>query len=641
MSFQDYYETALRLGWFDPCFYFDLLQSEGVSIRATEMSLFEHYATVGYTRGLSPSVRFSVARYLAEYADVADSQVDPLYHYLVRGRRERRKAFALFEWPAGVKPAGMAESRRFARSVLEAADLPVLFLCQGTGEDGLFAALGQAADIECFAIVDGEAEPNSSCFGLHELDAFGWSREQRADYLAELLAGCGDLVVVSESLATADLLEPFAVREHRTVSFLQEAPDTTASGAAIRVIRRLAHRIVAASEGLREQVSLAFAIPGADIQVVRPPSDPAPSAGWERYLEDIGACLRGLGNQGSRVRTTGSTRGRQEIADDLCVVIPSYNHRDYITAAVDSILAQSLRPGEIRIIDDGSDDGSAELVRSLARDDLGIFVETRENRGAQATINQGIAETQCPIVAVMNSDDRWHPLRVEELIGHLRRPGGADVVFSRLRFIGPRHRREPKRNWYEAGVADYNAGSPLWLALMFCNFFFTTSNLIARREEFMAIGGFSPLRYCHDLDYMLKAMSAGQTVRFEQQTLCDYRVHARNTIDEDVEQVLFEEAWIIVKTLRWTFGRIGEPELLSIAQRMNDKGLASRVLGILRVLARGGVPFDDRLAYTQPQFVEVLEHNHPRDKMQPGDLAREIARLVTAQDADPVHTVNG
>ena len=83
MSFQEYYETALRLGWFDACFYFDLLQSEGVSIRATELSLFEHYATVGYTRGLSPSVRFSVARYLAAYPDVADSQADPLYHYLV------------------------------------------------------------------------------------------------------------------------------------------------------------------------------------------------------------------------------------------------------------------------------------------------------------------------------------------------------------------------------------------------------------------------------------------------------------------------------------------------------------------------------------------------------------------------------
>lgn len=629
MSFQEYYETALRLGWFDACFYFDLLQSEGVAIRATELSLFEHYATVGYTRGLSPSVRFSVTRYLAAYRDVADSQVDPLYHYLVRGRRERRKAFALFEWPASVKLAGMAESRRFARSVLEAADLPILFLCQGTGEDGLFAALGQAADIECFAIVDGEAEPNSSCFGLRELDATGWSREQKADYLAELLAGCGDLVVVSESLATADLLEPFAVREHRTVSFLQEAPDTTASDAAIRVIRRLAHRIVAASEELRDEISGAFAIPGADIQVVRPPAEPAPSAGRERYLEAIGAGLRGLGNNGSRIRATGRTRGRQAIADDLCVVIPSYNHRDYITAAVDSILAQSLRPGEIRIIDDGSTDGSPELVRSLTSEKLGISVRTRENRGASATINEGIADTSCPIVAVMNSDDLWHPLRIEQLVGELRQGGGADVVFSRLRFTGAELRCEQKRNWYERGVADHRDGTPLWLVLMSFNLFFTTSNLIARRDKFLEAGGFGPLRYCHDLDYMLKAIVAGHKVRFVEQTLCEYRLHDRNTIDEDWAKVIFEDAWVIARFLRRSGGQLGDAERLSLAKRVCAKGLAGKVQAMLAILARDPQPFDDATLHSDPRLAGVRGH----DDVEPELFMRAMAELVPAADA--------
>jgi GT2 family glycosyltransferase len=629
MSFQDYYETALRLGWFDACFYFDLLQSEGVSIRATEVSLFEHYATVGYTRGLSPSVRFSVARYLAEYPDVADSQVDPLYHYLVRGKRERRKAFALFEWPANVNFAGTTGSRRFARSILEAGNLPVLFLCQGTGKVGLFAALGQAGDIDCFAIVDGEAEPNSSCFGLHELDAFGWSREQKADYLAELLAGCGDLVVVSDSLATADLLEPFAVREHRIVSFLQEAPDTTAPGAAIRVIRWFAHRIVASSDGLRDQISLAFTIPGADIQVVRPPAQPAPKAGWERYLEDVGACLRGLGNDGSRVRTTGTTRGRQEVADDLCVVIPSYNHRDYVMAAVDSILAQSLRPGEIRIIDDGSSDGSAELVRSLTSEKLGISVRTRENRGAGATINEGVADTTCPIVAIMNSDDLWHPLRIEQLIGELRQGGGADVVFSRLRFTGSQHRCAQKRDWYERGVADYRNGTPLWLVLMSFNLFFTTSNLIARRDKFLEVGGFGPLRYCHDLDYMLKAIVAGHRMRFVEQTLCEYRLHDRNTIDEDWAKVLFEDAWIIAKFLRRTGGQLGDAERLSVAKRVCAKGLAGRVQGMLAILARDPQPFDDATLHADPRLAGVCGH----DGVEPAVFMHNMAELVSAVDA--------
>lgn len=289
---------------------------------------------------------------------------------------------------------------------------------------------------------------------------------------------------------------------------------------------------------------------------------------------------------------TGGIPSRQ-IAEDLCVVIPSHNHEQYILAAVDSILTQSLRPREIRIIDDGSEDGSADLVRGLADAKIGIFVEARENRGAPATINQAVAETECSVIAVLNSDDRWHPLRIEQLIDSLRPGGGADVVFSRLRFVGPRERCEDKRNWYERGVADYKNGTPLWLALMFCNFFFTTSNLIARRDKFLELGGFGPFRYFHDLDYMLKAIFAGHTVRFVEKTLCEYRVHNRNTIDEDMEMLLFEEAWIVAKFLRTSFGQIGGPEERTVARRICEKGLGGRVMHILR--AAEAVQFDDEL----------------------------------------------
>ena len=388
MLFQDYYATALRQGWFDPCFYFDELQSRGMSIQNQDLSLFEHFATIGWTLGLSPSERFSVESYLSRYKDVADSRIDPLYHYLSTGQRQQRQAFPL------VAPGDQVQT--------------------------------------------GQAE--------------GLSQQDRA--------------------------------------------------------------------------------------------------------------------------------GR--VAEDLCVVIPSHNHEQFIVAALDSILAQSLRPREIRIIDDGSQDGSAELVRGLADAELGIFVEARDNRGAPATINQAVAETECPVIAVLNSDDRWHPLRIEELIGSLRPGGGADVVFSRVRFVGPRHRCEDKRSWYERGIADHKTGTPLWLALMFCNFFFTTSNLMARRDKFLELGGFGPFRYLHDLDYMLKAIFAGHKVQFVDQTLCDYRVHASNSIDESVHKVLFEEAWIVVKHLQQNLRRISEVEKLIVAQRVCDKGLATRVLGILR-----------------------------------------------------------
>jgi glycosyltransferase involved in cell wall biosynthesis len=789
MRFQEYYQAALRFGWFDPCFYFDALQSTGISLQDSGLSLFEHYATVGWKRGLSPSERFSVEGYLDRYGDVRDSRMDPLYHYLVSGQSQQRTAFPLIHdhgrsgpaasfclffdcldwvrrsagdddplealyrlayaaleflsdprqlrvrskpllvvyrpelledpqltfglWREVARRAGLgglfvaglplhldsdcalgldetigaaagpaspealrawlvaiagqapahrsppqlvfmdaldgwlkvapeadqdtepvSKLRRFALDIALSDRLPVLFLCDGDAGrvPSLIAALEQAGDIECFTLVDEEAQTGDSrrrpnTLGLSDLDGTGWSREQKVEVVAGLMRARGDLVV-SGSLATSDLLAPFAAQGHGIVSLLHElaAPIEQAKLAAVAAdideITRCAHRIVVSSQSVRKRLATACAVAGGDIQVIPP--------------KELRNCLLGLGNEGRRVRLTGSTLGRQEIADDLCVVIPSYNHRQYILAAVDSILAQSVRPKEIRIIDDGSNDGSADLVRSLVCEGLGIVVEARQNRGAHATINQGIAETRCPIVAVMNSDDRWHPLRIEELIGDLRRPGGADVVFSRVRFMGPGRRSDHKRNWYERGVADFNNGTPLWLALMFRNFFFTTSNLMARREKFLEVGGLGPLRYCHDLDYMLKAIFAGHKVQFVDQTLCDYRVHASNSIDESVHKVLFEEAWIIVKHLQQNLRRISEVEKLIVAQRSCDKGLATRVLGILRAASHVDSPLNDDLVYAEQQFVKIMEHTHDEAIMmvEPVQLVCEMALLGLTRGAE-------
>jgi hypothetical protein len=227
--------------------------------------------------------------------------------------------------------------------------------------------------------------------------------------------------------------------------------------------------------------------------------------------------------------------------------------------------------------------------------------------GADCTINQGVAETECPIIAVLNSDDRWHPLRVERLIDAVRGPDSADVAFSRIRFM--RDEAFPdKVAWYENGVYDFNRGTPLWLSLLFCNLFFTTSNLIAKRSKFLEIGGLAPFRYCHDLDYILRAILAGHDVRFLEQTLCEYRFHDSNTISQDVGKLLLEEAWIIAYFIRKRIAQISEAELAIFARRALEKHLGARVLGILRTLRSRYMEYDYRTICSNPLFA-ALEQN--------------------------------
>jgi Mg2+ and Co2+ transporter CorA len=135
---------------------------------------------------------------------------------------------------------------------------------------------------------------------------------------------------------------------------------------------------------------------------------------------------------------------------------------------------------------------------------------------------------------------------------------------------------------------------------------------------------------------MLKAIFAGHKVQFVDQTLCDYRVHSSNIIDESVHKVLFEEAWIIVKHLQQNLRRISEVEKLIVAQRVCDKGLATRVLGILRAASHADSPLNDDLIHAEQQFVKIMEHTHDEatEMVEPGELVREMAQLGLARDAE-------
>jgi glycosyltransferase involved in cell wall biosynthesis len=92
-----------------------------------------------------------------------------------------------------------------------------------------------------------------------------------------------------------------------------------------------------------------------------------------------------------------------------------YNARPYVRDAVQSILDQSLSSFEFIIIDDGSIDGSGELLERMQRDDARIRLVRRENRGLIASLNEGLRLVTTPFVARMDADDRSLPQRLEVL----------------------------------------------------------------------------------------------------------------------------------------------------------------------------------------------------------------------------------
>ncbi|MBL8839039.1 MAG: glycosyltransferase [Alphaproteobacteria bacterium] len=219
------------------------------------------------------------------------------------------------------------------------------------------------------------------------------------------------------------------------------------------------------------------------------------------------------------------------MTDFACsVIIPSFNHRRFVGAAIESALAQTLQPVEIVVIDDGSTDGSPDAIRGRFGDAVHVL-EARENRGAADTINEGIARARAPYVAVLNSDDVHAPERLRRIVPWMARIA-ADVVFTAAR---PVDRVGAAAD--TATMANYRmrcaaAAAEDWRgALVEFNLALTTSNIVARKAAVAAVGGFRPFRYVHDWDFMLRSLSR-LSVEWLDEPLCDYRVHGANTIGE-------------------------------------------------------------------------------------------------------------
>lgn len=98
----------------------------------------------------------------------------------------------------------------------------------------------------------------------------------------------------------------------------------------------------------------------------------------------------------------------------VTVLIPVFNGGAYLRSAILSIMAQDYPSLEILIIDDGSTDGSTEVLRALAAEDARIRLIARENRGLVKTLNEGIEAASGAYIARMDADDVAYPDRISQ-----------------------------------------------------------------------------------------------------------------------------------------------------------------------------------------------------------------------------------
>lgn len=118
----------------------------------------------------------------------------------------------------------------------------------------------------------------------------------------------------------------------------------------------------------------------------------------------------------------------------ISIVMASYNHAAFIQKAVESVLSQSYAKFEFLIADDGSSDGSQDILSEI-KDPRIVLTLHPMNRGAVEVTNELLTQAKGDLVAIMNSDDVWDQDKLARQYTFLEKHVDTDLVFARPRFV--------------------------------------------------------------------------------------------------------------------------------------------------------------------------------------------------------------
>lgn len=132
----------------------------------------------------------------------------------------------------------------------------------------------------------------------------------------------------------------------------------------------------------------------------------------------------------------------------VSVIMPTFNDAPTLSAAVDSILAQTYRAFEFIIIDDASTDETHDLLMQYARQDGRIrLLRNNQNLGLSQSLNRGLERARGELIARMDSDDRSAPERLERQVSFLQDHPEIGLLGTQPRFIDDAGRPLPHWTW--------------------------------------------------------------------------------------------------------------------------------------------------------------------------------------------------
>jgi len=212
----------------------------------------------------------------------------------------------------------------------------------------------------------------------------------------------------------------------------------------------------------------------------------------------------------------------------ISVIIPTYNRKHTLQRAIDSVLAQTFKPYEIIIVDDGSKDGTKEW---LLQNYPSVQYIHQPNNGVSSARNKGIQISQGSWIALLDSDDEWMPEKLEYQSRFLEMNRDSSFCHTNEIWIrnGVRVNQMKKHKKYGGDIFKH--------CLDICRI--SPSSSIIKKDVFEEVGAFDEsLTVCEDYDLWLRVTAKFNILFLDEPLIKKYGGHLDqlSRVPEGIEQ---------------------------------------------------------------------------------------------------------
>jgi len=205
----------------------------------------------------------------------------------------------------------------------------------------------------------------------------------------------------------------------------------------------------------------------------------------------------------------------------VAVLLPFYNAADTLAETLDSVQAQTLTQFALIAVDDGSTDGSAEIVRRRMREDPRISLLQPGHRGVVGAMNHALSCCHSPLVARMDADDIMHPQRLARQSAYLQQHPTIDLVGSRVRLFPEELIQDGFAEyirWQNGCVTAEEIAHNIYVELPIAH-----PSVMFRREVVQSAGGYRDGAFPEDYELLLRLHQRGHRMAKLPEVLLDWR----------------------------------------------------------------------------------------------------------------------